>query len=220
MTTDFNALRPRRKPQMSRSEPTESFLALLRAAEEGEVEETMAEVIARFETSEDGDGDEADGKAGDSPEKERPGGLGPEGSVQAEAVGMELSGVLCSYNASKARVCHAPDSPSGAGTAKAIVAQLQDESMGIEKMVAVQESLADISGDAAALKTFIADARPAMGGALVMVSEDSELLQALAAELGLDNAHAFEHATGLLLAYPKEGEDGGEWTLIRRLSHE
>ena len=205
---------------MSRSEPTESFLALLRAAEEGEVEETMAEVIARFETSEDGDGDEADGKAGDSPEKERPGGLGPEGSVQAEAVGMELSGVLCSYNASKARVCHAPDSPSGAGTAKAIVAQLQDESMGIEKMVAVQESLADISGDAAALKTFIADARPAMGGALVMVSEDSELLQALAAELGLDNAHAFEHATGLLLAYHKEGEDGGEWTLIRRLSHE
>lgn len=205
---------------MSRSEPTESFLALLRAAEEGEVEETMAEVIARFETSEDGDGDEADGKAGDSPEKERPGGLGPEGSVQAEAVGMELSGVLCSYNASKARVCHAPDSPSGAGTAKAIVAQLQDESMGIEKMVAVQESLADISGDAAALKTFIADARPAVGGALVMVSEDSELLQALAAELGLDNAHAFEHATGLLLAYPKEGEDGGEWTLIRRLSHE
>jgi hypothetical protein len=195
-------------------------LALLRAAEEGEVEETMAEVIARFETSEDGDGDEADGKAGDSPEKERPGGLGPEGSVQAEAVGMELSGVLCSYNASKARVCHAPDSPSGAGTAKAIVAQLQDESMGIEKMVAVQESLADISGDAATLKTFIADARPAMGGALVMVSEDSELLQALAAELGLDNAHAFEHATGLLLAYPKEGEDGGEWTLIRRLSHE
>ena len=216
----MNALRPRRKPQMSRSEPTGSFLALLRAAEEGEVEETMAEVIARFETSEDGDGDEADGKAGDSPEKERPGGLGPEGSVQAEAVGMELSGVLCSYNASKARVCHAPDSPSGAGTAKAIVAQLQDESMGIEKMVAVQESLADISGDAAALKTFIADARPAMGGALVMVSEDSELLQALAAELGLDNAHAFEHATGLLLAYPKEGEDGGEWTLIRRLSHE
>jgi len=216
----LNALRPRRKPQMSRSEPTESFLALLRAAEEGEVEETMAEVIARFETSEDGDGDEADGKAGDSPEKERPGGLGPEGSVQAEAVGMELSGVLCSYNASKARVCHAPDSPSGAGTAKAIVAQLQDESMGIEKMVAVQESLADISGDAATLKTFIADARPAMGGALVMVSEDSELLQALAAELGLDNAHAFEHATGLLLAYPKEGEDGGEWTLIRRLSHE
>ena len=216
----MNALRPRRKPQMSRSEPTESFLALLRAAEEGEVEETMAEVIARFETSEDGDGDEADGKAGDSPEKERPGGLGPEGSVQAEAVGMELSGVLCSYNASKARVCHAPDSPSGAGTAKAIVAQLQDESMGIEKMVAVQESLADISGDAAALKTLIADARPAMGGALVMVSEDSELLQALAAELGLDNAHAFEHATGLLLAYPKEGEDGGEWTLIRRLSHE
>lgn len=216
----MNALRPRRKPQMSRSEPTESFLALLRAAEEGEVEETMAEVIARFETSEDGDGDEADGKAGDSPEKERPGGLGPEGSVQAEAVGMELSGVLCSYNASKARVCHAPDSPSGAGTAKAIVAQLQDESMGIEKMVAVQESLADISGDAAALKTFIADARPAVGGALVMVSEDSELLQALAAELGLDNAHAFEHATGLLLAYPKEGEDGGEWTLIRRLSHE
>ena len=216
----MNALRPRRKPQMSRSEPTESFLALLRAAEEGEVEETMAEVIARFETSEDGDGDEADGKAGDSPEKERPGGLGPEGSVQAEAVGMELSGVLCSYNASKARVCHAPDSPSGAGTAKAIVAQLQDESMGIEKMVAVQESLADISGDAAALKTFIADARPAIGGALVMVSEDSELLQALAAELGLDNAHAFEHATGLLLAYPKEGEDGGEWTLIRRLSHE
>ena len=216
----MNALRPRRKPQMSRSEPTESFLALLRAAEEGEVEETMAEVIARFETSEDGDGDEADGKAGDSPEKERPGGLGPEGSVQAEAVGMELSGVLCTYNASKARVCHAPDSPSGAGTAKAIVAQLQDESMGIEKMVAVQESLADISGDAAALKTFIADARPAMGGALVMVSEDSELLQALAAELGLDNAHAFEHATGLLLAYPKEGEDGGEWTLIRRLSHE
>ena len=205
---------------MSRSEPTESFLALLRAAEEGEVEETMAEVIARFETSEDGDGDEADGKAGDSPEKERPGVLGPEGSVQAEAVGMELSGVLCSYNASKARVCHAPDSPSGAGTAKAIVAQLQDESMGIEKMVAVQESLADISGDAATLKTFIADARPAMGGALVMVSEDSELLQALAAELGLDNAHAFEHATGLLLAYPKEGEDGGEWTLIRRLSHE
>ena len=205
---------------MSRSEPTESFLALLRAAEEGEVGETMAEVIARFETSEDGDGDEADGKAGDSPEKERPGGLGPEGSVQAEAVGMELSGVLCSYNASKARVCHAPDSPSGAGTAKAIVAQLQDESMGIEKMVAVQESLADISGDAATLKTFIADARPAMGGALVMVSEDSELLQALAAELGLDNAHAFEHATGLLLAYPKEGEDGGEWTLIRRLSHE
>jgi hypothetical protein len=205
---------------MSRSEPTESFLALLRAAEEGEVEETMAEVIARFETSEDGDGDEADGKAGDSPEKERPGGLGPEGSVQAEAVGMELSGVLCSYNASKARVCHAPDSPSGAGTAKAIVAQLQDESMGIEKMVAVQESLADISGDAATLKTFIADARPAMGGALVMVSEDSELLQALAAELGLDNAHAFEHATGVLLAYPKEGEDGGEWTLIRRLSHE
>ena len=205
---------------MSRSEPTESFLALLRAAEDGEVEETMAEVIARFETSEDGDGDEADGKAGDSPEKERPGGLGPEGSVQAEAVGMELSGVLCSYNASKARVCHAPDSPSGAGTAKAIVAQLQDESMGIEKMVAVQESLADISGDAAALKTFIADARPAMGGALVMVSEDSELLQALAVELGLDNAHAFEHATGLLLAYPKEGEDGGEWTLIRRLSHE
>ena len=216
----MNALRPRRKPQMSRSEPTESFLALLRAAEEGEVEETMAEVIARFETSEDGDGDEADGKAGDSPEKERPGGLGPEGSVQAEAVGMELSGVLCSYNASKARVCHAPDSPSGAGTAKAIVAQLQDESMGIEKMVAVQESLADISGDAATLKTFIADARPAMGVALVMVSEDSELLQALAAELGLDNAHAFEHATGLLLAYPKEGEDGGEWTLIRRLSHE
>ena len=216
----MNALRPRRKPQMSRSEPTESFLALLRAAEEGEVEETMAEVIARFETSEDGDGDEADGKAGDSPEKERPGGLGPEGSVQAEAVGMELSGVLCSYNASKARVCHAPDSPSGAGTAKAIVAQLQDESMGIEKMVAVQESLADISGDAAALKTFIADARPAIGGALVMVSEDSELLQALAAEMGLDNAHAFEHATGLLLAYPKEGEDGGEWTLIRRLSHE
>lgn len=216
----MNALRPRRKPQMSRSEPTESFLALLRAAEEGEVEETMAEVIARFETSEDGDGDEADGKAGDSPEKERPGGLGPEGSVQAEAVGMELSGVLCSYNASKARVCHAPDSPSGAGTAKAIVAQLQDESMGIEKMVAVQESLADISGDAATLKTFIADARPAVGGALVMVSEDSELLQALAAELGLDNAHAFEHATGLLLAYPKEGEDGGEWTLIRRLSHE
>ena len=216
----MNALRPRRKPQMSRSEPTESFLALLRAAEEGEVEETMAEVIARFETSEDGDGDEADGKAGDSPEKERPGGLGPEGSVQAEAVGMELSGVLCSYNASKARVCHAPDSPSGAGTAKAIVAQLQDESMGIEKMVAVQESLADISGDAATLKTFIADARPAMGGALVMVSEDSELLQALAAELGLDNAHAFEHATGLLLAYPKEGEDGGEWTVIRRLSHE
>ena len=205
---------------MSRSEPTGSFLALLRAAEEGEVEETMAEVIARFETSEDGDGDEADGKAGDSPEKERPGGLGPEGSVQAEAVGMELSGVLCSYNASKARVCHAPDSPSGAGTAKAIVAQLQDESMGIEKMVAVQESLADISGDAATLKTFIADARPAVGGALVMVSEDSELLQALAAELGLDNAHAFEHATGLLLAYPKEGEDGGEWTLIRRLSHE
>jgi hypothetical protein len=205
---------------MSRSEPTESFLALLRAAEEGEVEETMAEVIARFETSEDGDGDEADGKAGDSPEKERPGGLGPEGSVQAEAVGMELSGVLCSYDASKARVCHAPDSPSGAGTAKAIVAQLQDESMGIEKMVAVQESLADISGDAATLKTFIADARPAVGGALVMVSEDSELLQALAAELGLDNAHAFEHATGLLLAYPKEGEDGGEWTLIRRLSHE
>ena len=205
---------------MSRSEPTESFLALLRAAEEGEVEETMAEVIARFETSEDGDGDEADGKAGDSPEKERPGGLGPEGSVQAEAVGMELSGVLCSYNASKARVCHAPDSPSGAGTAKAIVAQLQDESMGIEKMVAVQESLADISGDAATLKTFIADARSAVGGALVMVSEDSELLQALAAELGLDNAHAFEHATGLLLAYPKEGEDGGEWTLIRRLSHE
>ena len=205
---------------MSRSEPTESFLALLRAAEEGEGEETMAEVIARFETSEDGDGDEADGKAGDSPEKERPGGLGPEGSVQAEAVGMELSGVLCSYNASKARVCHAPDSPSGAGTAKAIVAQLQDESMGIEKMVAVQESLADISGDAATLKTFIADARPAVGGALVMVSEDSELLQALAAELGLDNAHAFEHATGLLLAYPKEGEDGGEWTLIRRLSHE
>ena len=216
----MNALRPRRKPQMSRSEPTGSFLALLRAAEEGEVEETMAEVIARFETSEDGDGDEADGKAGDSPEKERPGGLGPEGSVQAEAVGMELSGVLCSYNASKARVCHAPDSPSGAGTAKAIVAQLQDESMGIEKMVAVQESLADISGDAATLKTFIADARPAMGGALVMVSEDSELLQALAAELGLDNAHAFEHATGLLLAYPKEGEDGGEWTVIRRLSHE
>ena len=216
----MNALRPRRKPQMSRSEPTGSFLALLRAAEEGEVEETMAEVIARFETSEDGDGDEADGKAGDSPEKERPGGLGPEGSVQAEAVGMELSGVLCSYNASKARVCHAPDSPSGAGTAKAIVAQLQDESMGIEKMVAVQESLADISGDAATLKTFIADARPAVGGALVMVSEDSELLQALAAELGLDNAHAFEHATGLLLAYPKEGEDGGEWTLIRRLSHE
>ncbi len=216
----MNALRPRRKPQMSRSEPTESFLALLRAAEEGEVEETMAEVIARFETSEDGDGDEADGKAGDSPEKERPGGLGPEGSVQAEAVGMELSGVLCTYNASKARVCHAPDSPSGAGTAKAIVAQLQDESMGIEKMVAVQESLADISGDAATLKTFIADARPAVGGALVMVSEDSELLQALAAELGLDNAHAFEHATGLLLAYPKEGEDGGEWTLIRRLSHE
>ena len=205
---------------MSRSEPTESFLALLRAAEEGEVEETMAEVIARFETSEDGDGDEADGKAGDSPEKERPGGLGPEGSVQAEAVGMELSGVLCTYNASKARVCHAPDSPSGAGTAKAIVAQLQDESMGIEKMVAVQESLADISGDAATLKTFIADGRPAVGGALVMVSEDSELLQALAAELGLDNAHAFEHATGLLLAYPKEGEDGGEWTLIRRLSHE
>ena len=205
---------------MSRSESTESFLALLRAAEEGEVEETMAEVIARFETSEDGDGDEADGKAGDSPEKERPGGLGPEGSVQAEAVGMELSGVLCSYNASKARVCHAPDSPSGAGTAKAIVAQLQDESMGIEKMVAVQESLADISGDAATLKTFIADARPAVGGALVVVSEDSELLQALAAELGLDNAHAFEHATGLLLAYPKEGEDGGEWTLIRRLSHE
>tara|TARA_Y100000746_G_scaffold207559_1_gene195965 strand:- start:118 stop:735 length:618 start_codon:yes stop_codon:yes gene_type:complete len=205
---------------MSRSEPTESFLALLRAAEEGEVEETMAEVIARFETSEDGDGDEADGKAGDSPEKERPGGLGPEGSVQAEAVGMELSGVLCSYNASKARVCHAPDSPSGAGTAKAIVAQLQDESMGIEKMVAVQESLADISGDAATLKTFIADARPAVGGALVVVSEDSELLQALAAELGLDNAHAFEHATGLLLAYPKEGEDGGEWTVIRRLSHE
>lgn len=216
----MNALRPRRKPQMSRSEPTGSFLALLRAAEEGEVEETMAEVIARFETSEDGDGDEADGKAGDSPEKERPGGLGPEGSVQAEAVGMELSGVLCSYNASKARVCHAPDSPSGAGTAKAIVAQLQDESMGIEKMVAVQESLADISGDAATLKTFIADARPAVGGALVVVSEDSELLQALAAELGLDNAHAFEHATGLLLAYPKEGEDGGEWTLIRRLSHE
>ena len=216
----MNALRPRRKPQMSRSEPTESFLALLRAAEEGEVEETMAEVIARFETSEDGDGDEADGKAGDSPEKERPGGLGPEGSVQAEAVGMELSGVLCSYNASKARVCHAPDSPSGAGTAKAIVAQLQDESMGIEKMVAVQESLADISGDAATLKSFIADARPAVGGALVVVSEDSELLQALAAELGLDNAHAFEHATGLLLAYPKEGEDGGEWTLIRRLSHE
>lgn len=216
----MNALRPRRKPQMSRSEPTESFLALLRAAEEGEVEETMAEVIARFETSEDGDGDEADGKAGDSPEKERPGGLGPEGSVQAEAVGMELSGVLCSYNASKARVCHAPDSPSGAGTAKAIVAQLQDESMGIEKMVAVQESLADISGDAATLKTFIADARPAVGGVLVVVSEDSELLQALAAELGLDNAHAFEHATGLLLAYPKEGEDGGEWTLIRRLSHE
>ena len=205
---------------MSRSEPTGSFLALLRAAEEGEVEETMAEVIARFETSEDGDGDEADGKAGDSPEKERPGVLGPEGSVQAEAVGMELSGVLCSYNASKARVCHAPDSPSGAGTAKAIVAQLQDESMGIEKMVAVQESLADISGDAATLKTFIADARPAVGGALVVVSEDSELLQALAAELGLDNAHAFEHATGLLLAYPKEGEDGGEWTLIRRLSHE
>ena len=80
--------------------------------------------------------------------------------------------------------------------------------------------VADISGDAATLKTFIADARPAMGGALVMVSEDSELLQALAAELGLDNAHAFEHATGLLLAYPKEGEDGGEWTLIRRLSHE
>ena len=216
----MNALRPRRKPQMSRSEPTESFLALLHAAEEGEVEETMAEVIARFETSEDGDGDEADGKAGDSPEKERPGGLGPEGSVQAEAVGMELSGVLCSYNASKARVCHAPDSPSGAGTAKAIVAQLQDESMGIEKMVAVQESLADISGDAATLKTFIADARPAVGGALVVVSEDSELLQALAAELGLDNAHAFEHATGLLLAYPKEGEDGGEWTVIRRLSHE
>ena len=203
---------------MSKSEPTDSFLALIRAAEEGEVDETLAEVLAKLEVSE---GDEGEGKSGDSPEEKRPRGLGPEGRVQAVAVGVELSSVLYSYDATKARVCHAPNSPSGAGTAKALVAQLEDESLGSQKLVAVQESLADLSGDPASLKKFISDARPALGGALVLVSEDSEMLQALAAELGLEELEiSFEHATGVLLAYPTEGEDCDAWTLIRRLSHE
>ena len=47
------------------------------------------------------------------------------------------------------------------------------------------------------------------------------MLQALAAELGLEELEiSFEHATGVLLAYPTEGEDCDAWTLIRRLSHE
>ena len=55
---------------------------------------------------------------------------------------------------------------------------------------------------------------------MVLVSEDSEML-ALAAELGLEELEiSFEHATGVLLAYPTEGEDCDAWTLIRRLSHE
>jgi hypothetical protein len=200
---------------MSKSEPTDSFLALIRAAEEGEVDETLAEVLAKLEVSE---GDEGERKSGDSPEEKRPMGLGLEGRVQADAVGVELSSVLYSYDATKARVCHAPNSPSGAGTAKALVAQLEDESLGL---VAVQESLADLSGDPASLKKFISDARPALGGVLVLVSEDSEMLQALAAELGLEELEiSFEHATGVLLAYPTEGEDCDAWTLIRRLSHE
>jgi len=85
-------------------------------------------------------------------------GLGLEGRVQADAVGVELSSVLYSYDATKARVCHAPNSPSGAGTAKALVAQLEDESLGSQKLVAVQESLADLSGDPASLKKFISEA--------------------------------------------------------------
>ena len=68
---------------MSKSEPTDSFLALIRAAEEGEVDETLAEVLAKLEVSE---GDEGEGKSGDSPEEKRPRGLGPEGRVQADAV--------------------------------------------------------------------------------------------------------------------------------------
>ena len=121
----------------SQSPPILSWY-LIRAAEEGEVDETLAEVLAKLEVSE---GDEGEGKSGDSPEEKRPRGLGPEGRVQAVAVGVELSSVLYSYDATKARVCHAPDSPSGAGSAKALVAQLEDESLGSQKLVAVQESL-------------------------------------------------------------------------------
>ena len=63
---------------MSKSEPTNSFLALIRAAEEGEVDETLAEVLAKLEVSE---GDEGEGKSGDSPEEKRPRGLGPDSPV-------------------------------------------------------------------------------------------------------------------------------------------
>ena len=56
---------------MSKSEPTNSFLALIRAAEEGEVDETLAEVLAKLEVSE---GDEGEGKSGEAAEGSRTGG--------------------------------------------------------------------------------------------------------------------------------------------------
>ena len=45
---------------MSKSEPTDSFLALIRAAEEGEVDETLAEVLAKLEVSEGDEGEDVE----------------------------------------------------------------------------------------------------------------------------------------------------------------
>ena len=131
--------------------PARRLLALIRAATEGEVPETLTASLAKFTVEdEQGDGDEGGaeggGGGGDDPtatsveEKSAAAapspavGLSAEGQVQAVGLGMELSVILAGFSSTTARVIHADNSPAGAATAKVVVQQLSDPSMGMQKL--------------------------------------------------------------------------------------
>ena len=240
--------------------PARRLLALIRAATEGEVPETLTASLAKFtvedkQDDEDEGGAESGGGGGDDPasEEEKSAaaapspavGLSAEGQVQAVGLGMELSVILAGFSSTTARVIHADNSPAGAATAKVVVQQLSDPSMGMQKLnveLGVETALGSLSSGgssggggggtattavavaeaAAAVKQAAAAARPQPGGVIVFVSTDPTLLLAAADALGFDAVEAkeFEPACGILVEYPQDPSSSDEWELHRMLSHE
>ena len=210
-----------------------SLVVLIRAAVEGEAEETVAEMQARVcaesSSGEGSAGSSASGASGERVERPfEPFGLGTEGRLQAASLGVELASLLAGFRIAKAMMVFPRGSKPGEETAAAVAAHLSG-SVSVE--TTADGSLAspedgDYSSQTAALESFARASRPPPGQALVCVSGDTRLLaeaaNALARGDGKDDSSfawaRFEHAKGAVFAYP--ADEAGPFELRRDVSHE
>ena len=183
---------------MTRTEGSRSFLVLLRAGVQGEAEETMAEMRNRVFA----EAEKADEKAKEASTSEsshaRSGsdvrrtdlkpldfGLGAEGRAQAQALGVELSSVLCGFGITTARLMFPKSSKPSEQTCELISTQLEDAHALGERVMSCSTATEPCLGSpddgdlllaAANVKRFAQESTHPEPLVLILVSNDSQLL--------------------------------------------